>query len=76
MTNTEAMNAAVQRWIKECTDRPDGAAVLRKRAAWLEALITKQGQDKPVPALEDVTVWDSLSAMERLSDAATKLGGL
>jgi hypothetical protein len=73
MTATQEMNAAVARWINECADRPDGAAVLRKRAAWLEGLITKQGQGETVPALQDVTVWDSLSAMDRLSDAAAAL---
>lgn len=75
MTATQEMNAAVTRWIRECADRQDGAVVLRKRAAWLEGLITKQGQGETVPALEDVTVWDSQEAHYRLWAAAEAQGG-
>jgi hypothetical protein len=73
MTMTEQMNAGVNRWIEECKGRGDGASILRKRAAWLEGLITKQGQGRKVPELEGVKVWDSQNAYERLRRAADEM---
>lgn len=71
--NTTLMREAITRWITECEQRPDGAAVLAKRVVWMNEMIALCGRNRTPLSFKGITVWDMMAERGRLEDAATRL---
>jgi hypothetical protein len=69
--NVAKMTATVQGWIAAAQGRDDGAALLRKRAAWVESQLQLLGSKTDAPEhLRGLTAVDLTLAMMDLRAAA------
>lgn len=69
--NATAMHAAVSRWIKEASGRPNEAALLWNRVEWLErASATLSGPGEVPEHLQGIGAFDLAAAIAKLTGAA------